>query len=380
MGFGMITKRKAVLLAIMLVALGLRMYMLAEKEFGVDEKFQEGLVTGSLENIVTTYKKEIIHNPPLHTILSHCIYVLFGRYYFVKLFSVFCGLAAIILIYKITETTTNKKAAITAAILLAFNPLHIFYSQHTRSYSMLIFLYLVLIYTTLRFLQKQTLKNGIVVSIIGGIIVYTHYVGLLAVVASFLLILFKEKRITKIVLISMVLSIIIFLPLVLVMLTHPSPWSSPFEKSACQGSFNFIFNTIYIFYKFANGITLTLVSKTSYLLLVSGIVVNLAFVSGTWKIFEKKEEWPKNISIFFFWLPLIGVVLISLSVRCLMHFRYSVFLLPIYLYAVSVSIAHIKNPILRVLILALIIISWCPVLYIYYTIVSITGWCQYVGL
>jgi 4-amino-4-deoxy-L-arabinose transferase-like glycosyltransferase len=75
-------------------------------------------------------------HPPLHSLLLHLWMVLFGDSEFsVRLLSAWWGVLAVALLYRLGRRLSSA-AGVLAALLLAFSPLAIWYSQETRGYVM----------------------------------------------------------------------------------------------------------------------------------------------------------------------------------------------------------------------------------------------------
>lgn len=375
MGFGMITKRKAVLLAIMLVALGLRMYMLAEKEFGVDERFQQYLITGSFEHLLSVYLKEEPNNPMLHGIVTHFIYHLFGSYYFVKLFSVICGLASIFLCYKIANKLFNEDFALLATALLAFNPLHIFYSQHTRAYIMVLFLFTLFFYELLIFIKNyKERKHAIALALISTIFLYTHYIAIIILLctAAFFTHLWRKHKIdAKSALIPLVIAATLFIPQAFVLALHPALVKSVAYKRS-------VLDLPYVFYKFANGANISFLMSGYAPLLFIAFLVNTLFALGLFQMFKEKSA--HKLFIFFFFLPFLLVALATIKVSHFFYFRNFTYLLPLFVMPIAYYIASLRNNYLKLVLVAAIVIGWLAIVTLYYSVVTMPDWNVYIGL
>ena len=93
----------------------------------------------SFLGILTEYAKADFH-PPLYFIIIWIWTKLFGfSEVSARLPSVIFGLLTIWLVFLIGRKLYSKTLGILAALLLALNPLHIYYSQEARMYSMAAF-------------------------------------------------------------------------------------------------------------------------------------------------------------------------------------------------------------------------------------------------
>ncbi|RLG68726.1 MAG: hypothetical protein DRO07_03150, partial [Candidatus Iainarchaeum archaeon] len=363
------------LVLILILALVLRLHMLAEKAPGVDEAFQIDLISRPANEMMYIYLNVEPNNPPLHGLVTHVIFILFGSYYFVKLFSVFCGLASIFFCYKIGEKLFNKDTALLAAALLTFNPLHLFYSQHTRAYSMVIFLFSLLFYALLIFLENlKERKYAIALGLIATLFLYTHYVAiivLLCMVAFFAYLWRKNKIDIKSALLPLVIAAILFMPQAFVLATHPA-----LQKNAiCERS---IFDFPYIFYKFANGANISFLVSRFPLLLYPALLVNAVFALGLFKMF--KEKIASNLFLFFFFLPFLLIALATIKVSHFFYFRNFTYLLPLFIIPIAHYITSLQNRYLKLALVASIVLGWLAIAVLYYSIVTVPDWNVYIGL
>lgn len=375
MGFGMFSKHSKLLLLILLLGLALRLYMLAEKELGVDEAFQIELISKPVSEVIRVYLNEEPNNPPLHGLITHAIFVLFGSYYFVKLFSVFCGLASIFFCYKIGEKLFNKDIALLSALLLAFNPLHIFYSQHTRAYAMVIFLFSVFFYMLLIFLENLNEKKyAIALGLIAALFLYTHYVAIIVVLCTatfFAYLWWKNKIDIKNVSLALIIAIILFMPQALVLVTHPALGKNQIYERG-------ILDLPYIFYKFANGANISFLISKCVLLLAPALLINSLFALGLLKLFKEKRV--ARLFGFFFFLPYLFIALATIKVSHFFYFRNFTYLLPLYALPIGYYIANLKNKNFKVALLIFIILGWLAIVALYYSVAVVPDWNVDIGL
>jgi 4-amino-4-deoxy-L-arabinose transferase-like glycosyltransferase len=372
--FGMFSKQNRLLLLIMILALGLRLYMLAEKELGVDEAFQMDLISRPANEIMYIYLNIEPNNPPLHGLVTHFILTLFGSYYFVKLFSVFCGLASIFFCYKIAEVLFNKRTALLSALLLALNPLHLFYSQHTRAYAMVIFLFSLFIYVLLRFLNEPKRKeNAIMLASVATIMLYTHYASLIIMVcaACFVFYWARKKGYGFSILLPFLVAALLFLPQAFVLATHPAlARNNVYERS--------VLDAPYIFYKFGNGANISFLLDTDAFLLYPAFLINILFALGLFKLFKEKKA--SELFLFFFLLPFPLIALVTIKVTHFFYFRNFTYLLPLFVLPIAYYITHLKNKRLKLALLALIVLGWLAIIALYYSVITIPDWNVYIGL
>lgn len=105
-------------------------------------------------DLLTNYPIGDFHPPLYHGILKFWTSLFGFSEIAARLPSVFFGLASIYFVYKIGEKLFNQRIALIAGLFLAINPLHVYYSQEARMYSLAAFAITAAVYF---FLQKKWL-------------------------------------------------------------------------------------------------------------------------------------------------------------------------------------------------------------------------------
>jgi len=101
-----------------------------------------------------------------------------------RLLSAFLGTIAIYVTYLLGSLIFNKKTGIVAALLLAISPIHIYYSQETRTYSLFFLLTLLSMYFYVKMkngCSKKYVAGYITVSVL---LLYSHLYSLFIVIAQ----------------------------------------------------------------------------------------------------------------------------------------------------------------------------------------------------
>lgn len=154
--------------AIFLLALLLRLPFL-NQSLWLDEA--TSIVTAqkfSLVEIVTKFSPGDFH-PPLYYLLLKAWMQIFGNSEIAaRSLSVLFGVLTIATTYKIGQKLFSKYVGYVSALLLAFSPLHIYYSQEARMYSMETFLATLLVWC---FVENR----WAFFTITGAFLVYTDY-------------------------------------------------------------------------------------------------------------------------------------------------------------------------------------------------------------
>ena len=180
-------KEKFILVLILILGLGLRLIKL-DQSFWLDEASQAQISSLSLSQIWSGRQADF--HPPLFYILSH-YWVQFGRSeVWLRLLPITFGAANIYVIYYLASYLTpfpspnlgegSRKGVVPgliAALLLAINPYHIYYSQEFRMYSLLALLGTMSMYLLLK-------KKYFWVALVNTVMLYTHYASILLIIAQ----------------------------------------------------------------------------------------------------------------------------------------------------------------------------------------------------
>ena len=126
---------------IILVAAALRFYRLGENSFWIDEFATLSLSSQAPGEILRT-SSSANFIPPLYFLLVHAVWQALGESEVtLRLPSVIAGICTIPILWAMTQQITgSRNTAHVAAVLLAVNPLHLWYSQEARPYALLLFL------------------------------------------------------------------------------------------------------------------------------------------------------------------------------------------------------------------------------------------------
>ena len=145
----------AFLVVLSLLALGLRLYRLDNQSLWYDEGFSVYLSGMGIDQITAHTAADI--QPPLYYYLLHGWIQLFGdTEWALRALSVLFGVFTVPLIYAVAQNLFRSRlAGLLAALLVAVSPLHIWYGQEVRMYTMLTFLCLLSSYFMLLAITVQ---------------------------------------------------------------------------------------------------------------------------------------------------------------------------------------------------------------------------------
>ena len=159
---------------ILLLGLGLRLINL-NQSFWLDEAISAKVAQIPFSQIGQFIKGDF--NPPLYYYIINLWENIFGASEFsLRIPSLVFGLGAIWLTFMIGRFFLDKHAKL-AALLLATAPLHIYYSQEARAYSLTVFTVLTAAYFFIKSLKNK--KYWICFAFFLPIMVFSHYQSLL---------------------------------------------------------------------------------------------------------------------------------------------------------------------------------------------------------
>lgn len=170
-----LTKNALILLAILLVAFTLRIYQLGSESLWLDEGLSILWARLSPVQLIQGISN-IELQPPLYYLVLHFWINFFGDSEFsVRFLSLIFGVLAVFMIYKVGRLIFDEKTGLLGALLLAVSTFHIYFSQETRMYSLLVFLALASMYCFLKLLKEKNpvYSVGYVLSTI--FLIYTQY-------------------------------------------------------------------------------------------------------------------------------------------------------------------------------------------------------------
>jgi hypothetical protein len=189
------------LLALLLFAFGLRVYRLPAQSLWYDEGVSWYLTRMSPPALTVWTANDI--QPPLYYYLLWLWVRLAGTSeYALRFPSVFFGVLTLPLLWITARRLLGMRAAWLAALLLALSPLHVYYAQEARMYTLLTFLGLLSSYLLLRLASSrgQTLPSphrgeglgmggAYVLAVVAAL--YTHYFAFFLLAAHALYVLYK---------------------------------------------------------------------------------------------------------------------------------------------------------------------------------------------
>lgn len=366
---------KILLIIILLIAAVLRIFHLAGFSFCIDE----GMAFYTISQPTLAKMLDVIRVnkdlPPLHFILMRYWLKLGSSEFMLRLFSVIFGVLSICAIYKLAKTLFDEKVALLSAFLLAISPLHIYYSQMIKNYTLSVFLAFLTIYFFLKLLSENNLVSwlGYLIAII--LSVYTHYFAFLLILSATIFLFFyydQYKHLLKKWLLSLgivFLSYLFWLPVLFSSLESTSSFD------ATKPMLLRLIELPKVFYTFSVGFssfdTTSFVSVgrdiISHLWLVIPVVFIFSLLIGLALTNFKKSPKELALLLIFLFIPIVLMFVINfaLNSRLFMPRYFLMFSGPYYILT-AVGITKLKKNSYRILSILFIVLLCGYSLYNYY--------------
>lgn len=273
-------------------------------------------------------------HPPLHYLITHLTLELgFRSEALLRLPNVIFGVLTIYVLYLLLELLNHKATlkifsrkiphSLIAALFLSLNPLHIYYSQELRMYSLSALLVVLSWYLLALFIKtKRNLHLG-VFTLVSTLSIFTFYGGFFNLFAQLVFIFISHRRLLVRFLSSLLVTFLLFLPWLPTLLLQFQ--GSAFLKSLpgwveISGQLD-LKSLLMIPAKFSFG-RINFSASNSFLL--SGAIVTLYYISLV--ILSLKRPVSR---LFLLWLvlPIITAAVLSLFSPMLGYWRF-IYLVP----------------------------------------------------
>lgn len=178
---------------ILLSALVLRLISLTQSLW-LDEAINiNNVVSLNYLELYSQYSLGDFHPPLFHLILKFTTSIIGASEIATRMPSVFFGVLTVFITYKIGKQLFENKTALIAATLLATSPLHIYYSQEARMYSLAAFLIVLSVYFFIKLYKQKRLLNWLGFIIATALTLYTDYLPY-TIIPVFLLAIFIQNK------------------------------------------------------------------------------------------------------------------------------------------------------------------------------------------
>jgi mannosyltransferase len=337
------------LIAITLLGAALRLFRLGYQGLWYDEAFAWAVASVDLKTSIEAILSDGNQPPLYYSVLRLFLYL--GRSEeIVRLPSAVFGILAIPLLYKIGRLCFGRKAGLVSALWLGLSPLHVWYCQEARMYTMVVFFSLGSVYFFLRLLYQNEgrLWAGFIVLTAAGYL--TNYSAFLISLVQFAFIVCTFRlnyRLLRRWTVGQALALLPLLPWLVVLLTRESK-SFGFGWIPCPGPLD----PLKTLWNFSLGYTGTLTPFVSLSLLLFAF----AFLHGLWNQRSGPEGDPSQTLLFPYaklflalWLilPIAFVFLVSYLLVPIYIDRFLLVALPPYLILVAYGLLRIRHVIAR---------------------------------
>lgn len=340
---------------ITLLALILRL-ILANQSLWLDEGASWAIASLSPQTLISASAGDF--HPPLYYLLTHYwLPFAANREWLMRLPGILIGTATISALYCLLTQQQIKKdkskftLAHLVALLLAINPLHIYYSQELRMYALSAFITVLTWKFFLVWIKKPTKKKAVFFIFSTLLNLFTFYGTFFNLAAQWIYLLFTKRKLIKSFLLTNLFLLLGFLPWL------PTFWTQlqngGYIKdnlpgwASLSGDFS-LKSFLLIPTKFTLG-RISLSPQSIYYAAIFLIVIYLGLLF--FLALKTKSSRP-----FFYWLiiPLIIATLFSLKTPMMGYWRY-IFLLPAFCSLIGFGLASLPSP-TRQLNIALVIV------------------------
>jgi len=227
-------RRETILVSIAtLLALAVRVWFASRSQVWLDEANSVLIALTPLRDLTATLRPD--SSPPLYYLVLK-VWVFFTSLdpFWLRIPSIVFGAAAIPAVWWVGTRLDRPATGLVAAWLLALHPLHTYYSEEVRMYSMLVLLGLAFYFAVFHVLKGS--GKALPAFLAGAALAYTHYYGLVFV-ASGLLVGFialpDRRKKTLLCGLGIVLVFLPWVPIFMAQLSNPHhvAWISPFWES-----------------------------------------------------------------------------------------------------------------------------------------------------
>jgi mannosyltransferase len=211
------THAGAGVLAVTVLAAGLRFATLDARGFWSDEVATVNVVAGGLADL-SERLRETEGTPPLYYLLAWGWAQLFGTGEAgLRSLSALLGTATVPVAFLAGRTLVSRRVGLVAALLVAVNPMLVWYSQEARAYALLVLLGGASFVLTLRAREDPRPRTLLAWALVAILTVLTHYYGgfLIAVEAGWLAVTLRPRRAVAWAITPVLVTVVALVPLAL---------------------------------------------------------------------------------------------------------------------------------------------------------------------
>jgi uncharacterized membrane protein len=329
----------AIVIAIAVLAIGVRLFQLGTPNFWYDE-------AASLSYARDLSRFDV--HPPTYYVTLAAVLPFSTSEFALRLSSMIAGLAAVAVVYYIGRDLFPGTIQLIATLLAALSPMLVWHAQEARMYSQALAFSLLTVYFYLRIRREQHSGNWIGYIISALLAIYTHlYSAFIPFILTLHMLLF-HRHLLRGWIVAHIIIALGYLPWVVVLINYP-------PKQIGTGRPFSIFNIFYTYYAFTTGYSLgpsvnelrglDLAVIRPYLLLIAPISI----LVGILTVFGAVQEWRKDrnravLLLLWAFAPVVIAAIIPLF-RASMTFnaRYVIAALPALVFLIAVGIAALPR-------------------------------------
>lgn len=176
-------KRSLALLgAVLLAALGLRLFHLQQRVLWFDEA-NSLLIAKAVPARIIDAVLDDTHSPFYYLVLRYWLFVAGGEAG-ARLLSVLAGVATVAVVYSLGQALAGRGAGLLAGVLLSVCPLHVWYSQEVRMYTLQTLLVCLSFLFMMLALRRERAVFWAGYSIFTALSLYAQYVSLFVIIGQ----------------------------------------------------------------------------------------------------------------------------------------------------------------------------------------------------
>jgi mannosyltransferase len=181
-------------MSLTMLAFLLRLYRLNVQSLWFDESLSALFASQPFKVSIQSMLEEGLHHSPLFYILLRPFAA--GRFdeFVLRFLPATLGVCAVPLLAHVGRIVAGARVGILAAILLVINPFHVWYSQETRMYTLLIVCALGAMFFFMRNLHSVRLRNWLGIAIFTAIGINTHHFAFFIPLVQFTFLLLTLRQ------------------------------------------------------------------------------------------------------------------------------------------------------------------------------------------
>lgn len=214
-----IKDKRGYLLAIIIIALFLRLVFISSRPLWYDEAFAALFAnTGPAQIMYGSLTPDSgsaadVHPPGYYILLWGWISLLGDSPFALRLLSVMIGMGILVIVYKIGRAIFDERVALAATALAAISPFQLHYHQEIRMYALLTFLLMISTYALILGMKRDGWRWWVIFAVSSSLAQYTHALAAIYLIALAMIpLLRRDWRDLRNVIMAGIGSIILYLP------------------------------------------------------------------------------------------------------------------------------------------------------------------------